>query len=251
MPVIYHHPKAALDRRDSQSVINSSLKPNSLVQSALLLSSQYGTTLDPKIVAVDALFALSEVFAFVAGAEQQFLNMIETLIKKEMLPESEQMEEALQNLSHMKMALEGHQDYIQDAIRCLKRGGDEKWPKAPSGPQADTSEKNPKGFMRRLRASSAPPSKAIKSLHCKLRGHHEQDNATRGSRWSQTGRANEAADSPCFLVSSRQSHDLILRNEFLTIRNWNARYVLGLCGLPSRHRYFLSAILLELGDECF
>jgi hypothetical protein len=125
------------------------------VHSSSLLSTQYGLTLHPKVAAVDALYSISEVFLFMASTEHQFLNMMAILLKKQLNPPLEHMETAIKNVNHIKASIDSHQEYFEDALRCLERGGDDKWPKASHPTQKDIAERNAQHPYRRL---CAPPS---------------------------------------------------------------------------------------------
>lgn len=102
----------------------------SSAQSAMLLHRLYGQTLIPAILKVDAFYALSELFAFSAFSENQFLNLITSLVDKEQDPPMDKMQASLLNLQYWKTTLEAHMQKQQAAISCISSRGAPKWPRA-------------------------------------------------------------------------------------------------------------------------
>ncbi|MCJ1304927.1 hypothetical protein MMC08_007740 [Hypocenomyce scalaris] len=73
-PVIQHYLKH--DATAAASSAANPERPTSFGQTATLLPRQYGTSLSTPIMHRDAMYALSELFAFAAASESQFLNMM-------------------------------------------------------------------------------------------------------------------------------------------------------------------------------
>jgi Mg2+ and Co2+ transporter CorA len=91
-----------------------------MTQNACLLPAQYGSTLDPALMAADPLYALSELFNFVASSESQFLNLLQFQIEKDILFQPENMEQPVANLKHSKTLLDEHLQYLRNTLEVLR-----------------------------------------------------------------------------------------------------------------------------------
>ena len=103
-------------------------------QSASLLHSRlfYSKNLDTATAAADTFYALSDLFAFVAASENQFLNMIGGKVKKEMDPLVlvRQQDPTIANLLHSKEVLDQHIQHISRVICIIQSRWSSNWPKA-------------------------------------------------------------------------------------------------------------------------
>lgn len=132
-PIIQHRPNLALSSQANQSTNASETNPSTnyedLSQSVSHLPTQYGSTLNGKIMAEDAMYALTELFTFAAASESQFLNAMEQTIKGEMgaLPTARELSVA--NLTHLANLLKEHIQHLNGTIRLLQTRGDPRWPR--------------------------------------------------------------------------------------------------------------------------
>lgn len=95
-------------------------------QSASLLSTDYGRTLHPDVMARDAMYALSEVLSFTASSQMQFLNLIDIKLEQQTsLPPAQDLL-SLPNLKYLQKILR-----VLDSINNTKSP---KWPKDTSPP---------------------------------------------------------------------------------------------------------------------
>lgn len=103
-------------------------------QSALLLHPHlfYSKNLDMTTASNDVFYALSELFAFVASSENQFLNMIGSKVTKEMDPLTliHLDDPTIANLLHNKEVLDRHIQYIFEVIAIIQNRWSSNWPKA-------------------------------------------------------------------------------------------------------------------------
>jgi len=101
------------------------------------LHTVYGMTLDPRIMGLDPFYAISEVYAYAAAAESQFLNMMRTILDKriksiagEDLQKKASISDALPeriNLQHDRAILDAHSDRISNTVSFLKTADDPVW----------------------------------------------------------------------------------------------------------------------------
>lgn len=104
--------------------------PVEVAQSANLLHSHYGQTLDPVIMQTDAFYAISELFAFSAYFENQFLNLLGLIIDSERHPLLNKMQASLANLEATRNMLEGHIRKQEATIAAIQSRGGSIWPRA-------------------------------------------------------------------------------------------------------------------------
>jgi hypothetical protein len=119
-PIIQHRTKAALSKGTEAVSPDSDRRQHDLTQNACLLPSQYGSTLDPSLMATDPLYALSELFNFVASSESQFLNLLQLQIEKDILFMPDKMEQPVANLKHSKTLLDEHIQHLRSVVELLR-----------------------------------------------------------------------------------------------------------------------------------
>ena len=105
-------------------------------QSATLLSEKYGQTLDLAVVRLDAFYAVSEIFAFSAFAENQFLNLLASIIEKERNLPLRKKQASLANLQVFRDELEAHIEKQKAVITFIESRARLKWPQATEPNQA-------------------------------------------------------------------------------------------------------------------
>lgn len=128
-PTIQYKPNMALQARIPASRSNSDEgRPRKFRQSASLMYLNYGRTQDPAM-ACDPFHALTELFKFTAFSEVQFLNMMETKLKKEtdFSVIDSRHSPTLSNLLYSKKILDNHAQYIEETIAFLKGRGTSDW----------------------------------------------------------------------------------------------------------------------------
>ncbi|KAL2070237.1 hypothetical protein VTL71DRAFT_13263 [Oculimacula yallundae] len=103
-------------------------------QNITLLPFYYGSHLDKNIAQVDALYALSELFQFVASAEVQFLNLLDKRIAHELsfvgVDSGMYHSVSLLNLTYINMQLKKHAQNLTDTIGILRNRDALDWPRA-------------------------------------------------------------------------------------------------------------------------
>jgi hypothetical protein len=107
---------------------------HSTFQSASLLYSRlfYAKNLDTATAAANTFYALSNLFAFAAVSENQFLNIIGGKVKKEMDPLVlvRQQDPTIANLLYSKEVLDQYIQYISRVIYIIQSHWSSNWPKA-------------------------------------------------------------------------------------------------------------------------
>jgi hypothetical protein len=89
-------------------------KSHNFPQSASLMSVNYGRSLDMEVMSSNPFYALTELFAFTAFSEVQFLNMIEAKLKQE------GEFTIIDNLLYNKKVLEEHVHNIGETVSFIK-----------------------------------------------------------------------------------------------------------------------------------
>lgn len=79
----------------------------------------------------DAMYALSDVVAFAAASENQFLNMIGAQIDRDLRLYLDFMEPSLTSISHSKIVLDEHLRSSLETLTCLRSRGGAHWPYTP------------------------------------------------------------------------------------------------------------------------
>jgi Mg2+ and Co2+ transporter CorA len=95
-----------------------------------LLSTHYGSTLQPEAMRADPTYALSELFAFAASSESQFLNLMQAQVESAITSYEDQEELSRKSLIYNKKLVDEHVRYIRETICSLKSRGESRWPKA-------------------------------------------------------------------------------------------------------------------------
>ncbi|OCK76178.1 hypothetical protein K432DRAFT_408394 [Lepidopterella palustris CBS 459.81] len=141
-PIIQHRPYIALQPHQAP---NPSPSPTShrweASQNASLLPLSYGSTLDRTIMLHDALYALTELFQFAAFSEVQFLNMLRSLLTRE-LAGGAQDSHAVANLRYMKRLVDEHASRTAQTIALLAARADVDWPRARDAAQRAQADKS-------------------------------------------------------------------------------------------------------------
>jgi hypothetical protein len=131
-PIIQHRPKLALERLKShESAIPPATSAANLLQSGSHLPTQYGSSLDPALMRVDAIYALSEVFSFAANSEHHLLDVIAGILQKEIEPlDTLSSDHPIDNMKHTKALLDDHIERLAEVHRILVHRRNKKWPSA-------------------------------------------------------------------------------------------------------------------------
>ncbi|KAK0615124.1 hypothetical protein B0T17DRAFT_646595 [Bombardia bombarda] len=147
VPVVQHVPglvlrsKAKLLSKRSNSVQPSS---KSLVQSAGLLHLNYGRNLDKHIAANDSFYALKEIFTFASLSENQFLNMLETMLLEE-LDHARLVRHddnaTISNLLYNQQVLDRHIQQIRSSLAAFQSQDSLDWPRGRFEQQAGKQQK--------------------------------------------------------------------------------------------------------------
>lgn len=101
-------------------------------QSASWLPAEYGRTLDPGVMAQDAMYALSEVLGLTASSQMQFLSLIDVKLEQQTLLSHAQDRLCLPNLKYLQKILYGHIQKTQRVLDSIASTTSPKWPKASS-----------------------------------------------------------------------------------------------------------------------
>ncbi len=145
-PTIMHRPDIALLTQFIKREGNMPSPFSKQYQYCSLLPAHYGRFLHQEASRKDPLYALSELFTFVATAESQFLNTIEQQISLETarllkgdggaFPREELNTAVIANLLYNKQIIEKHIDSLRDNIGLLQKKGGHKWPHCTEEKQA-------------------------------------------------------------------------------------------------------------------
>jgi hypothetical protein len=100
-----------------------------MFQSGVLLSNGYGKSLHKDVRNSDAMYALTEIFIFVAHAENQFLNFAESHVNNEVETADQRMELTVANLKHMKSLLDDHTNRLDNTLFVVTNRGSPRWPR--------------------------------------------------------------------------------------------------------------------------
>ena len=100
--------------------IASSSSP--FAQSSGRLISEYGKTLDTKLMAIDPFYALHELFLFCAFSQTQYLNLLESKLASETASQasSEKIEDQ-SHLLHHQQILQTHAGRLRENIATIKQ----------------------------------------------------------------------------------------------------------------------------------
>ncbi|KAF1963789.1 hypothetical protein CC80DRAFT_557768 [Byssothecium circinans] len=130
LPTIQHQPGAALNSRhlfraNTLNEVTDEKGPGRLIQTSARLHENYGEHLDYETMAASPFYALTDVFAFVAASEGQFLDLIQLFLDTEIDIDllsrySLQTRAALWNLAYNKQILDRHHRRLRDISSFLK-----------------------------------------------------------------------------------------------------------------------------------
>ena len=109
-----------MSRDTSFPDIASSSSP--FAQSSARLISEYGKTLDTKLMAIDPFYALHELFLFCAFSQTQYLNLLESKLASETASQasSEKIEDQ-SHLLHHQQILQNHAGRLRENIATIKQ----------------------------------------------------------------------------------------------------------------------------------
>lgn len=101
-------------------------------QTASLLHLDYGRRLDPEAAAADSFYAMHEILSFVAFSEVQCLNMLQSVLKKELSQAqlAQHSNPTLSNLLYQQEILERHSQRLQHIINTIRDRAQDGWPRA-------------------------------------------------------------------------------------------------------------------------
>lgn len=101
---------------------NTASSPSPFAQSSARLISEYGKTLDTKLMAIDPFYALHELFLFCAFSQAQYLNMLESkLATKTASQASSEKIEDQSHLLHDQQILQVHADRLRENITIIEQ----------------------------------------------------------------------------------------------------------------------------------
>jgi Mg2+ and Co2+ transporter CorA len=100
-----------------------------MFQSGGLLPAGYGSSLHTEVRNSDAMYALTEVFTFVANSENQFLNFMESHVDDEIEATDQRMELTVANLKHTKSLLDDHANRLDNILFLVTNRGSSRWPR--------------------------------------------------------------------------------------------------------------------------
>lgn len=80
----------------------------------------------------DPFYAMHDLFAFCACAENQFLNLLKAKFDAEAPNQDDEnyMQQSLRNLRYNKAILHVHIEQLHNTISCIRRRGSPRWPRA-------------------------------------------------------------------------------------------------------------------------
>ncbi|KAI8632559.1 hypothetical protein F5Y19DRAFT_421693 [Xylariaceae sp. FL1651] len=118
-PILVYEPKGVLT---GTGIGSRRLReqPQGLFQSVLHLADSYGCSLNPHAMRLDPFYALSEIFCFVATAERQFLNFMDTLVNEEIYSTKTTRDFAISNLKHSRQVIDCHSRSLEEVLRFLR-----------------------------------------------------------------------------------------------------------------------------------
>jgi Mg2+ and Co2+ transporter CorA len=129
LPIIQHRHKVSLERFDAIGLGQSSNLGSGMFQSGGLLPAGYGSSLHTEVRNSDAMYALTEVFTFVANSENQFLNFMESHVDDEIEATDQRMELTVANLEHTKSLLDDHANRLDNILFLVTNRGSSRWPR--------------------------------------------------------------------------------------------------------------------------
>jgi len=103
------------------SISKSTIGPRPFAQSSAHLATDYGKSLDSKVMAIDQFYALHELFLFCAFSQSQYLNMLESKLETETASQrsSEKIEDQSQLLHHQS-TLQVQVNRLRETIAAIE-----------------------------------------------------------------------------------------------------------------------------------
>jgi hypothetical protein len=146
LPVIQHRAKIALNYDELQTFTETDrpttpapqLGAGKPLQSSCLLPFQYGVSLDRDLMRIDALYALSDIFAFAASAENQFINLMQKQVDGAIREFRGQEEWSMAALRYSKDLLDDHIQHLESTIARLETEDRTNLPRAQDSPGLET-----------------------------------------------------------------------------------------------------------------
>jgi hypothetical protein len=142
LPTRLYKPGVSLKDHSKPQTSNGAAIPATSKQSVSLLPFLYGKSLNPYAMCLDPFYALNELFTFVAQSENQFLNLVESIVDRSTSGNIENVAKSLLDnqadlLYHIRI-LGQHIARIRDTAEIIKSRADLDWPKYREG-QASTA----------------------------------------------------------------------------------------------------------------
>jgi hypothetical protein len=148
LPTLHHFPDPATKKKLSECLIPESHQSRGpFVQSASLLAENYGVTLDPSLLAADAIYSLIEILEISANSICQLLNLTETIIDQctgYSLFKSQDY--SLANLSYHLDVLIRFENRLRENIHDLEQYQSLGWPITYNNSNEDGARSNPRAL---------------------------------------------------------------------------------------------------------
>jgi hypothetical protein len=139
VPTIIYRPYSAFNHENrSDHPAEPERQTENLFQTASLLPGLYGKALDPDATRLDAFYALSELFAFIATSENQFLNFMELRVDNEIYSTKHGTDFSITNLKHSRELLVSHAQSLEETLRFIRNKSSHDWPMIP--PNSDKAD---------------------------------------------------------------------------------------------------------------
>lgn len=121
LPTVQPRPGSPLVPVSRLLVHSSSTSNRSLTQALSLLHLDYGLCLDSLLASRDPFYALSELFSVIACSENQFLNMLDDILRDELDADklASHRNPTLSNLLYNSQTLDRHIEYIRNSLRII------------------------------------------------------------------------------------------------------------------------------------
>jgi hypothetical protein len=172
IPLVLHRPKIAISPSEPPSPVVPPT-PNGAPRPLLFhLPSQYGSTLDPELAHVDALYAFSEVISIAASSENKLLNFLKERIDIGLRASRGIEEWSLENLRNLTTVLQGIMERSEEAACLIENEAYSTWPsaavlegRAPGQTQAGTDQEQ----QRRAQLREMTRKLLLQDYRCILR----------------------------------------------------------------------------------
>jgi hypothetical protein len=148
LPVIQHSPEIASNTHQPYGQPKSDMTDRKVPQSGRdLLTELYGQNFDKFLMANDSFFAVHGLFSFTAQSESRFLNLVESVLSKEVSTNKVDAQPSLENLLFHKDLLESHARKINEIIESIKTRGGPDWFRV-------NAAENPHAYKKVIEASN-------------------------------------------------------------------------------------------------